>query len=182
MELQRGAGKVEKSKVWITKFDETIFYLLNQQPKLLIQICKWITHLGGATISISMLIILWFLGPLELQLPVIAASLSLTVSHLIVMVTKKMVCRPRPYLSNPQAATYGIILKDHSFPSGHSTAIFAVFTPFILYDSFLAPFLLVIAIMVALTRVILGIHYPTDVVVGCLLGGITGFGFCSFLF
>lgn len=173
---------MERSKLWITKFDETIFYLLNQQPKPLIQLCKWITHLGGATITISTLLILWFLGPLELQLPVIAAGLSLTVSHIIVMVTKKLICRPRPYLTNPKATTYGILLKDHSFPSGHSTAIFSLFTPFILYDPFLAPYLLVIAIMVAMTRVILGIHYPTDVVIGSLLGGITGFGFCSFLF
>jgi undecaprenyl-diphosphatase len=173
---------VKKTVDWIVKSDEIIFYLLNKQPLFLIQIFKWITHLGSAIASIGIPLIIWLFGPLELREVVIVVYFSLTISHLFVFYAKRQFRRLRPHLSDLQATLHGPTLKDPSFPSGHSTAIFSVVTPFILFDPFLAPFLFPIAIMVALSRVILGVHYPTDVLAGSLLGAFTAIGFCHLFF
>ncbi|MGI8387390.1 phosphatase PAP2 family protein [Robertmurraya sp. P23] len=173
---------MKRTMDWIVKSDEIIFYLLNKQPLFLIQIFRWVTHLGGALCSMGIPLFVWVFGPLELREVVIVVYFSLTLSHLFVFLAKRQFRRLRPHLSTLQATIHGPTLKDPSFPSGHSTAIFSVVTPFILFDPFLAPLLFPIAIMVALSRVILGVHYPTDVLAGSLLGAFTAMGFCHLFF
>ncbi|PJH69213.1 phosphatase PAP2 family protein, partial [Salmonella enterica subsp. enterica serovar Typhimurium] len=65
-------------------------------------------------------------------------------------------------------------LQDHSFPSGHTTAIFSVIIPFILLDWMLMFLLLPIGIIVGVSRIYLGLHFPSDVLGGSLLGSFAG--------
>jgi undecaprenyl-diphosphatase len=68
-------------------------------------------------------------------------------------------------------------LCDSSFPSGHTTAIFAWLTPWLIADTALLPVLLpaalVLGISVGWSRMYLGLHYPSDVAAGALLGSLT---------
>ncbi len=62
-----------------------------------------------------------------------------------------------------------------SFPSGHTSAAF-LFTVFVASQyPVLLPFLLVWAVLVAMSRVFLGVHFPTDTVVGAILGSSVSF-------
>ncbi len=65
-------------------------------------------------------------------------------------------------------------LKDHSFPSGHTTAIFSVVVPLLLYMPVLTIILAPIALSVGISRIYLGLHYPSDVLAGLCLGTLTG--------
>ena len=57
-----------------------------------------------------------------------------------------------------------------SFPSGHSMSAFAIAVPLcIFYPELQAP-LLALSVSIAVSRVILGMHFVSDVVVGSLLG------------
>lgn len=83
---------------------------------------------------------------------------------------KTRTLRPRPYQVH-QAIVLGERPLDHfSFPSGHTlhavlfTIMLASYWPFLLIV--LLPF----AVLVALSRMILGLHYPSDVLVGAVLG------------
>ncbi|MDG0809574.1 phosphatase PAP2 family protein [Cohnella rhizosphaerae] len=60
-----------------------------------------------------------------------------------------------------------------SFPSGHTTAAFAMLTPWMIASPALIPLLLPIGAGVALSRVYFGLHYPSDTVAGMLLGSAT---------
>ncbi|WP_019850938.1 phosphatase PAP2 family protein [Desulfitobacterium sp. PCE1] len=64
-------------------------------------------------------------------------------------------------------------LRDASFPSGHSTAIFCIATVLVLAipSSFILFYSL--ASIVAFSRVYLGMHYPSDIMIGASLGTIT---------
>lgn len=63
---------------------------------------------------------------------------------------------------------------DPSFPSDHATGAFGLAAPFVLARHRLGPWMLGLAVLIAVSRVAAGTHYPTDVVAGALLGGGAG--------
>ena len=98
-------------------------------------------------------------------------------------IIKSSTVRPRPYTVH-HAINNGTAPLDHySFPSGHT--MHAVGFTMIATEYFpaLGWILLPFAALVALSRVILGLHYPTDVVIGATIGftlASTSFTFLTF--
>lgn len=132
------------------------------------------THLGGATFLITSLFLLLIVLTGPYRMTVIACMISLTISHIPVYIVKKMYPRKRPYIVLKQAQFPSNPLKDYSFPSGHTTAIFSVITPFVLMEPSLALILHPLAFFVGLSRIYLGLHYPSDVMAGGMLGIVCG--------
>lgn len=130
----------------------------------------YLTHLGGATATIGISLLLWGLASQPLKLPALQALVALAVSHLPVAAAKRLYPRVRPYLALPGTNTFRNPLKDHSFPSGHTTAIFASVVPYIAAFPPLAFLLLPAAVIVGFSRIYLGLHYPTDVAAGAVIG------------
>ncbi|WP_439740790.1 phosphatase PAP2 family protein [Bacillus pseudomycoides] len=135
---------------------------------------RTITHIGGAIFSISLTLCFLIFSQGSLHDAAITAALSLTISHIPVKILKRWYPRKRPYLTIQDAKYPSHPLKDHSFPSGHTTAIFSVVVPFICYDPNLLVVLLLLAIIVGISRIYLGLHYPSDVFVGMCLGTCSG--------
>lgn len=86
--------------------------------------------------------------------------------------------RPRPYIAHADLAmpyTAGLRVDDISFPSSHTYIAFAVATSVFLYGHRrLGVALFLLAILVAIGRVGTGLHYPSDVIGGAILGIISG--------
>jgi undecaprenyl-diphosphatase len=96
-----------------------------------------------------------------------AAGLALLINQPIAHAVDRM----RPYLAHPAHAHLLISRsQDPSFPSDHATGAFALAFGIWLYDRSLGTFLLVIAAVLAFSRVYVGTHYPGDVVAGALIG------------
>jgi len=83
---------------------------------------------------------------------------------------KRRFVRERPYISHLRIRAGARPLDRYSFPSGHTlhAASFAILFSF--YFPVLMWIVVPFAVLVALSRVILGLHYPTDVAVGALIG------------
>lgn len=160
---------------WMTSRDIQIFGFINKQLqcRFLDAVMPRITHMGGAsfTITATLLLIAFFSGVTRLW--AIQALISLSLSHLIVRIVKSGYPRQRPYLTLPDTRTFPHQLMDYSFPSGHTTASFSVVVVFALHSSLLAVLLMPLAIIVGLSRMYLGLHYPTDCIIGALLGSFT---------
>ncbi|MFP4976316.1 phosphatase PAP2 family protein [Paenibacillus sp. CN-4] len=130
----------------------------------------YMTHLGGATFTISVTLLLWAFAPAPWDRAAVQALTALAVSHLPVALAKRLYPRMRPYLALPGTNTFRNPLKDHSFPSGHTTAIFATAMPFMVAVPALAFILLPLCLIVGLSRIYLGLHYPSDVLAGAAIG------------
>lgn len=83
---------------------------------------------------------------------------------------KHKTLRPRPFNVYPAIVCVGKTLDQFSFPSGHTMHAVAFSIIAVFYFPALLWLVLPFSIMVALSRPILGLHYPTDVLAGATLG------------
>ena len=125
-----------------------------------------ITHLGGSGPTV-LAAALPLLACCALHQAAKLALGTLIVSHVVVQVIKRTVGRGRP-------ATVGSVSlvrepDRFSFPSGHSAASMSVALVYgAAFPSWAAPFL-ILALLVGFSRVRLGVHYPSDVLVGQII-------------
>lgn len=104
-------------------------------------------------------------------LPIITAViLSFAVSEYIL---KPLFIRPRPDLS-VDAIIVDLINKGYSFPSGHAAVAFAGATVLSVYESRYRLWLYILAFLIAMSRIYLGKHYPSDIIIGAILGYLIG--------
>lgn len=110
----------------------------------------------------------------KLPLAALAALSAVAVAGLAVTVLKDAFDRARPPIAYAGLDPIGAVPESASFPSGHSaTAFAAAIAVGLLYPRLMKP-LLVLAALVAVSRVYLGVHYATDVLAGSLLGAAIG--------
>lgn len=157
---------------WLIQRERRIFFWINQRlnNRMMNVILYTLTHLGGATFTISFTALLSLFAPTPWNTVGRQALVSLAVSHIPVVIIKKLYPRIRPHLALPNIRTFRKPLVDHSFPSGHTTAIFSITVPVMMFMPILTWILLPIALIVAFSRMYLGLHYPSDCLAGALLG------------
>jgi undecaprenyl-diphosphatase len=89
---------------------------------------------------------------------------------------KSRTSRPRPYRAQRAIRQGADVLDDFSFPSGHvlHAASFSILA--IAYFPATAVLVLPFAALVAASRLVLGLHYPTDVLAGAAIGAALALG------
>ena len=137
------------------------------------------TRLGDGWIWYSVGIALLFFGG-DLRFTAIAASVSAEAAAVALFrIVKNTSKRKRPCQLEAHCWSNVLPPDQFSFPSGHSMSAFAIAIPLcIFYPELQAP-LLILSLSIAVSRVILGMHFVSDVVVGSLLG--IGLGYGSYL-
>ena len=104
-----------------------------------------------------------------------AAAASVAVGILFFHKVKRIVCRLRPKDIEPHCWAKIVTRDQFSFPSGHSTTAFAVAVSLGSFYPEIMPVLLLLALNVAVSRVIVGMHFLSDVVVGSGTGALLGY-------
>jgi undecaprenyl-diphosphatase len=91
---------------------------------------------------------------------------------------KRLTGRRRPCQIEPHCWATLLPPDKFSFPSGHTMTAFAVAIPLSLFYPTLTIGLLFCALSIAMSRILLGLHFLSDVVAGALIG--TGIGYLAF--
>lgn len=135
-----------------------------------------VTALGGFTfltlvVLIASACLLFFRRPRQ----AIAFALTVGLAQVCAETLKVVYERPRPDL-----VPHGAYVYSHSFPSGHATlsattfltlaAVLASLDPRRRYKAFIFSIAILLALAVGVSRVYLGVHWPTDVIAGWTLG------------
>ena len=108
-----------------------------------------------------------------------AAGIASALSILLFQWLKRLTGRRRPCEIEPHCWATLLPPDQFSFPSGHTMTAFAVAIPLLLFYPTLTIGLLFCAFSIAISRVLLGMHFLSDVVAGAAIG--TALGYLGFL-
>lgn len=99
---------------------------------------------------------------------VLSALLALAVAHLI----GGLWDRPRPYEALGSVHLFVAPSGDPSFPSDHATAAFAIAVALLLRNRRVGVVALMMAVVLSVSRVAVGVHYPSDILGGAVIGSL----------
>lgn len=142
------------------------------------QIVKCITFLGNAGIFWIVLAVILFCNK-KTRIASLMMMVSLLVGYIFNdFVLKNIFARPRPFVEYEEFASYlnNINLdlpSGYSFPSGHAYSSFNCAVILMLFNKKLGILTIPTALAIALSRILLCVHYPTDVLAGAILGILT---------
>lgn len=144
-------------------------FFFKNQIEILNNLFSYITKLGNygiIWIIIGIVLLLNKKTRIFGILCLITLLLEYTINDLII---KQLVMRPRPFV---ELNITPIIPKpsDYSFPSGHAASSFTIATLFYLSKHKLKFPILILAILIAFSRIYLLVHYTSDVICGSILG------------
>ena len=105
----------------------------------------------------------------------VLAALQMTavglVAALLYRTLKRWTKRPRPFRAHAEITPYIAPLDEFSFPSGHTLHAVSFSLIALAWFPWLAPLLVPFTVLVAISRIVLGMHYPSDVLAATLIGG-----------
>ena len=141
----------------------------------------WATRLGDGWLWSMMGLIIWIFGGHDRYAALGASGIASAAGTIFFMVIKRACGRSRPCATEPHCWSSLLPPDRFSFPSGHTINAFAITTPMILFYPALTVGLLFCALSVAVSRIMLGLHFLSDVIAGCAIGVLIGYGaYCLF--
>lgn len=158
----------------INRWDAELCLFCNRQSRHLTvrNLFRVASRLGDGAFWYTLMAVL-LLGDQAAALPAVLHMLAV---GLVCTVTYKAIkgktLRPRPFNVYPAIVCAGKTLDQFSFPSGHTLHAVAFSIVAVAYYPALLWVVVPFTVLVALSRPILGLHYPTDVLAGAAIGAI----------
>lgn len=158
----------------IQRWDDSLCVRVNrgaQQPQvlLLLQALSW---LGNGVFWYALMLALLLADPRGAALPVLHMAFVGIVCTCCYKMVKHRTVRTRPYEANPLVLAGAGALDRFSFPSGHTLHAVAFSLVACAHYPALGMLLWPFTLLTAVSRVALGLHYPSDVIAGGALGAL----------
>jgi undecaprenyl-diphosphatase len=163
---------------YISRRDHKLMHRVNQWPAP-----RWIrvwalyaTRGGDGWLWYGVGLLVLLFGGDQRFLAIGAAALAAGVGVLLFLKVKKATGRRRPGTFEPHCWATLLPPDQFSFPSGHTITAFAVSVSFSRFYPDITAALLFCAISVAASRIILGMHFLSDVLAGAAIGTLLAYG------
>lgn len=162
----------------LLNWDQRLMTLLNQTwtNKGFDYFMPWITDLFRKDwvvfIVLPIAVLVWCIAQKKRALIVLTQLiLALGLSDGITFrILKQSVERERPFVTTPATVLRTTVHYGYSFPSNHAANSFCAAVLLGLHYPFLKPYLLILASLISYSRVYVGVHFPSDVIAGALVG------------
>lgn len=158
----------------LQRWDRSVTVQLNQALRYVgirpaLQAVSW---LGNGIVWYALMLALLARYGTEAALPVLHMAFVGAVGAAAYAMVKRRTSRPRPYQALQSIAAGARALDAFSFPSGHTLHAVAFALVACAYYPGLGVLLFPFALLTAVSRVVLGLHYPSDVLAGAALGAL----------
>lgn len=158
----------------INQYDVALCVFCNRQSRNLFirRFFRLISRLGDGVFWYTLMCILLVIfqeAALPAVLHMLLVALVGTVSYKLI---KGKTLRPRPFNVYPAIICTGKTLDQFSFPSGHTLHAVSFSLIAVYYFPALIWLVLPFSLLVAVSRPVLGLHYPSDVLAGAALGAV----------
>ena len=160
-----------------------LFYFINDALKnpLFDFLMPFVTEMGSFVAMLAICVIVIILSIIFKNRTVKRIALlclfSLLLADGIALLLKALILEPRPFavLNN----VHLLVVEDDpsSFPSGHTTSTFAVLSVLVFKfrHEFWSVVLILFGIVIGFSRIYVGVHYPLDVLAGCIIGVLSAY-------
>ncbi|MBT9155940.1 MAG: Major phosphate-irrepressible acid phosphatase [Firmicutes bacterium] len=151
--------------------DIAVYYFMNRRlhGRVVVTFMRGITLFGETYAAVGVGLLALLLGWVSDTAVGVHATLVIGISQVVVQSVKRLVHRTRPYVVHEWSLTKNPPACQYSFPSGHTACAFAWTLVLGLFYPHLQPLLYPLAFLVGMSRVVLGFHYLTDVLVGAAI-------------
>jgi undecaprenyl-diphosphatase len=131
---------------------------------------QFVGRAGDGPLWYALILALPFLFGAQAVKPAIVMALTGVLGVAVYGALKRLCVRERPYIRHAGIARAGAPLDRYSFPSGHTLHAVSFAWQASVHFPELAWVLVPLAGLIAASRVVLGLHYPTDVIAGAVIG------------
>lgn len=164
-----------KKECVFQKFDQLEFglcsHINNYSRKLPIRsFFRTVSRLGDGLFWYLLILLLPVLNGMDGFFQLLYVSSVGLVSVCLYKFLKAKLIRERPYISFGSIIAQTKPLDRYSFPSGHSMNAACMAVLLGTCETLFVELVTIFATLVAMSRVILGMHYPSDVIIGVILG------------
>ena len=136
------------------------------------RVFRLVSRLGDGMFWYALMLVLLAANGAGALIPVAHMAATGLVCTLLYKWLKSKTSRPRPFAVESAVHAGADPLDAFSFPSGHTLHAVAFSAVAIAYYPILVVLLAPFTLLVALSRVVLGLHYPSDVLAGAALGAL----------
>lgn len=156
----------------MTRADIRALCWLLSQPRAArrARLARLVSRLGDGPFYVGLTLLIWWLDPQGGATFALSAMAAYALEVPLFLGLKASIRRPRPADSLESLSAFIKPADQFSFPSGHTAAAFVMATLLCVFYPSVSVVALLLASLVGLARVLLGVHYPTDILAGASLG------------